>query len=93
MLSSGGLTDADVASAMPIKILESGPAAGVEAARFLGSCIGIDTLVSFDMGGTTAKIGLDRAWCADAFVPTRSRTAAPLQEKAADSSSNRRLSS
>ena len=58
MLSSGGLTDADVASAMPIKILESGPAAGVEAARFLGSCIGIDTLVSFDMGGTTAKIGL-----------------------------------
>ncbi len=58
MLSSGGLTDADVASRMPIKILESGPAAGVEAARFLGSRIGIDTLVSFDMGGTTAKIGL-----------------------------------
>ncbi len=58
MLSSGGLTDADVASRMPIKILESGPAAGVEAARFLGSRLGIDTLVSFDMGGTTAKIGL-----------------------------------
>ena len=58
MLSSGGLTDADLASRMPIKILESGPAAGVEAARFLGSCIGIDTLVSFDMGGTTVKIGL-----------------------------------
>ena len=58
MLSSGGLTDADVASRMPIKILESGPAAGVEAARFLGSRVGIDTLVSFDMGGTTAKIGL-----------------------------------
>ena len=58
MLSSGGLTDADVAARMPIKILESGPAAGVEAARFLGACVGIDTLVSFDMGGTTAKIGL-----------------------------------
>lgn len=58
MLSSGGLTDGKVAARLPIKILESGPAAGVEAARFLGGCIGIDTLVSFDMGGTTAKIGL-----------------------------------
>jgi N-methylhydantoinase A/oxoprolinase/acetone carboxylase beta subunit len=58
MLSSGGLTDAAVAARFPVKILESGPAAGVEAARFLGARIGIDTLVSFDMGGTTAKIGL-----------------------------------
>jgi N-methylhydantoinase A/oxoprolinase/acetone carboxylase beta subunit len=58
MLSSGGLTTGDVAARLPIKILESGPAAGVEAARFLGGCIGIETLVSFDMGGTTAKIGL-----------------------------------
>ena len=58
MLSSGGLTTGEVAASLPIKILESGPAAGVEAARFLGGCIGIETLVSFDMGGTTAKIGL-----------------------------------
>ena len=58
MLSSGGLTECDVAMRFPIKILESGPAAGVEAARFLGAAIGINTLVSFDMGGTTAKIGL-----------------------------------
>ena len=58
MLSSGGLTDENVAARFPVKVLESGPAAGVEAARFLGASIGIDTLVSFDMGGTTAKIGL-----------------------------------
>lgn len=58
MLSSGGLTTARNAAALPVKILESGPAAGVEAARTLGAAIGIGTLVSFDMGGTTAKIGL-----------------------------------
>ncbi|MDB5811534.1 MAG: N-methylhydantoinase [Betaproteobacteria bacterium] len=58
MLSSGGLTDEGVAARFPVKVLESGPAAGVEAARFLGASIGIDTLVSFDMGGTTAKVGL-----------------------------------
>jgi N-methylhydantoinase A/oxoprolinase/acetone carboxylase beta subunit len=58
MLSSGGLTDENTAAKFPVKILESGPAAGVEAARFLGGSIGIDTLVSFDMGGTTAKVGL-----------------------------------
>jgi len=58
MLSSGGLTDEHVAARFPVKVLESGPAAGVEAARFLGASIGIDTLVSFDMGGTTAKVGL-----------------------------------
>jgi len=58
MLSSGGLTDEQVAARFPVKVLESGPAAGVEAARFLGASIGIDTLVSFDMGGTTAKVGL-----------------------------------
>jgi len=58
MLSSGGLTTAQNAAALPVKILESGPAAGVEAARSLGAAVGIDTLVSFDMGGTTAKVGL-----------------------------------
>lgn len=58
MLSSGGLTDGDIAARFPIKILESGPAAGVEAARALGAAIDKKTLVSFDMGGTTAKIGL-----------------------------------
>jgi len=58
MLSSGGLTSGDIAARLPVKILESGPAAGVEAARALGASIGIETLVSFDMGGTTAKVGL-----------------------------------
>ena len=58
MLSSGGLTTGETASRLPVKILESGPAAGVEAARALGAAVGIQTLVSFDMGGTTAKVGL-----------------------------------
>jgi 5-oxoprolinase (ATP-hydrolysing) len=58
MLSSGGLTTGETAARLPVKILESGPAAGVEAARALGASVGIETLVSFDMGGTTAKVGL-----------------------------------
>ena len=58
MLSSGGVTDADVAKEFPIRMLESGPAAGVLAAIFYARQMQIPSLVTFDMGGTTAKVGL-----------------------------------
>jgi N-methylhydantoinase A len=56
MLSNGGTTTAEHAKAVPIQLVESGPAAGVEAASFIGRAMGVDRLLSFDMGGTTAKL-------------------------------------
>jgi N-methylhydantoinase A len=56
MLSNGGTTTAEYAKAVPIQLVESGPAAGVEAASYFGRSMGIDRILSFDMGGTTAKL-------------------------------------
>ena len=58
MLSQGGVTSASLASELAIQLVESGPAGGVMAAVFLGRRRGIDNLISFDMGGTTAKVSL-----------------------------------
>ena len=58
MLSSGGLTDTDEARRFPVRMLESGPAAGAIAAAWLGARAGHDDLLAFDMGGTTAKLCL-----------------------------------
>lgn len=55
MLSSGGLAVLDTAIRFPIRLLESGPAAGALAAASYGQAAGHSDLVSFDMGGTTAK--------------------------------------
>lgn len=55
MLSSGGITTAEAAMEFPIRLLESGPAAGAFAASFYGKVTGNDRVLSFDMGGTTAK--------------------------------------
>lgn len=55
MGSAGGVVDVPEALRMPAAIVESGPAAGVMAARLMGRQTGRDTLLSFDMGGTTAK--------------------------------------
>ncbi|MBV1934054.1 MAG: hydantoinase/oxoprolinase family protein, partial [Parvibaculaceae bacterium] len=55
MLSSGGLTTIEEAKAYPVKLIESGPAAGAMAAAYIARQIGEDHLISFDMGGTTAK--------------------------------------
>jgi N-methylhydantoinase A len=56
MLSSGGITTLERASSFPVRLIESGPAAGVLAAIFYGEMTGQANLVSFDMGGTTAKM-------------------------------------
>ena len=58
MQSSGGTTSAASAAKRPIQLIESGPAAGVIAAAYAGGRCGIDDLISFDMGGTTAKAGV-----------------------------------
>ncbi len=58
MLSSGGIQTLETAARFPIRLVESGPAAGVLAAVFYGKLIGESDLVSFDMGGTTAKMCL-----------------------------------
>jgi N-methylhydantoinase A len=58
MQSSGGVMTADDAKERPVFALESGPAAGVVAARGMGQQLGVDNLLAFDMGGTTAKASL-----------------------------------
>jgi N-methylhydantoinase A len=55
MQSNGGVTSASKAAAEPIHIIESGPAAGVTGALAMARETGIENLISFDMGGTTAK--------------------------------------
>ncbi|CAN5792105.1 hydantoinase/oxoprolinase family protein [soil metagenome] len=55
MLSSGGLCTVEAARRYPIRLVESGPAAGALAAAHLGKLSGRNALLSFDMGGTTAK--------------------------------------
>ena len=55
MQSNGGVADIRDAERLPVRAIESGPAAGALAARRLGGVLGRETLVSLDMGGTTAK--------------------------------------
>jgi N-methylhydantoinase A len=56
MLSNGGIASFDFVRRSPVSIVESGPAAGVQATCFLSRPIGRDKVISFDMGGTTAKV-------------------------------------
>ena len=58
MLSSGGVATLDTCVEFPIRLLESGPAAGALAAAAVGTAMGRDSLLSFDMGGTTAKLSV-----------------------------------
>lgn len=58
MQSNGGLTPADTAKRLPMNIIESGPAGGVVGARFLAEAGGLGDLITFDMGGTTAKASM-----------------------------------
>lgn len=55
MLSSGGVISAEIAGRNPVRMIESGPAAGALAATYYAKLLDIDHLLSFDMGGTTAK--------------------------------------
>lgn len=55
MHSAGGVMDGDMARQHPVRMLESGPAAGALAASFYSDLLGLPDLISLDMGGTTAK--------------------------------------
>lgn len=57
MQSNGGTAALDIVADRPATIVESGPASGVIAAAALGRALGSANLLSFDMGGTTAKAG------------------------------------
>ena len=58
MQSNGGLTTVDQTRSLPCHIIESGPAAGVVGAHALSQKLGLGDIVTFDMGGTTAKASL-----------------------------------
>ena len=58
MLSNGGLTQVAEARRAPVQLLESGPAAGALAGAWFGRNAGLDRVLAFDMGGTTAKLAL-----------------------------------
>jgi N-methylhydantoinase A len=55
MLSNGGTATVETACQFPVRLLESGPAAGALAAAFYGRAMDLPEVLSFDMGGTTAK--------------------------------------
>ena len=56
MMSSGGMTTVKTAQEVPIRLVESGPAGGAILAREIAAECGLEKVLSFDMGGTTAKI-------------------------------------
>jgi N-methylhydantoinase A len=69
MLSGGGLTTIDTACRFPIRLVESGPAGGAIFSAYIARQCGIESVLSFDMGGTTAKICL-----IDDYRPQTART-------------------
>ncbi|HCP19547.1 MAG TPA: methylhydantoinase [Alphaproteobacteria bacterium] len=58
MHSGGGIMDLESAAAFPVRLVESGPAGGAIFAADIASRFGLNRVLSFDMGGTTAKICL-----------------------------------
>ncbi|MEM6849973.1 MAG: hydantoinase/oxoprolinase family protein, partial [Pseudomonadota bacterium] len=69
MLSSGGLTSVATAAEFPIRLVESGPAGGAIFAATIAGSNAAEKVISFDMGGTTAKLTL-----IDKATPQTART-------------------
>ncbi|PRE45704.1 methylhydantoinase [Burkholderia multivorans] len=67
--SGGGIVSIESASEFPVRLVESGPAGGAIFAAHIAAQYGLDTVLSFDMGGTTAKICL-----IDDFTPKTANT-------------------
>src|SRR3954471_17515836 len=61
MRSNGGVMTPEVATERPVAMMESGPVGGIIAAAQVGIALGFQNVISFDMGGTTAKASLIRA--------------------------------
>ena len=58
MRSNGGVMSPEVATIHPVAMMESGPVGGIIAAARVGRALGFSNVISFDMGGTTAKASL-----------------------------------
>lgn len=58
MLSGGGITTPETAIRFPVRLVESGPAGGAIFSSFIARQLGLSRVLSYDMGGTTAKICL-----------------------------------
>ena len=58
MHSGGGIISLESAAEFPVRLVESGPAGGAVFAAHIAACHGLKNVISFDMGGTTAKICL-----------------------------------
>ena len=58
MQSNGGMIPSETARRLPIHIIESGPAAGVTGASHLAKRMGVENVITLDMGGTTAKAAM-----------------------------------
>ena len=58
MQSNGGLTTADTAARLPMHIIESGPAGGVIGSQAIARASDLEDVITFDMGGTTAKTSM-----------------------------------
>ncbi|HEY0184947.1 MAG TPA: hydantoinase/oxoprolinase family protein [Rhodopila sp.] len=69
MMSGGGLTTIETACRFPIRLVESGPAGGAIFSAHIARECALDSVLSFDMGGTTAKICL-----IDDYKPQTART-------------------
>ncbi|EXL02233.1 MULTISPECIES: hydantoinase/oxoprolinase family protein [Aquamicrobium] len=67
--SGGGLISVETASEFPVRLVESGPAGGAIYAADVAQRFGLSNVVSYDMGGTTAKICL-----IEEFAPRTART-------------------
>src|SRR4051794_22963564 len=60
MRSNGGVMTPEVATDRPVAMMESGPVGGIIASARVGHALGFENVISFDMGGTTAKASLIR---------------------------------
>ncbi len=60
MRSNGGVMSPNVAISRPVAMMESGPVGGIIASAMVGQTLGYENVISFDMGGTTAKTSLIR---------------------------------
>jgi N-methylhydantoinase A len=58
MMSSGGVASVHTAAERPVTLLLSGPAAGILGGQWAGALAGRNRLITFDMGGTSADIGI-----------------------------------
>ncbi|MGI9414684.1 MAG: hydantoinase/oxoprolinase family protein, partial [Hyphomicrobiales bacterium] len=58
MISSGGIVTAERAARFPVQTVLSGPAGGVAAARHFGALLGLENLITYDMGGTSTDVCL-----------------------------------